>query len=76
MRDRKTVIGNGFIRKYKRTQPKPWALISEEPYSSFCGVEFVLYTKDTWAGEVHVYLIRNEGKHYHLFTFAELKGLT
>lgn len=70
----KIEIGNGFIRKYKRTPSKSWALISEDPYSSFCAVEFVLYTKDVSAGNVEVHLIRNKGRKFHLFTFAELKG--
>jgi hypothetical protein len=70
----KIVIGNGFIRTYKLTPPKSLALISEDPYSSFCEVEFVLYTKDVWAGNVEAYLIRNKGRKLHLFTFAELKG--
>jgi hypothetical protein len=74
MKDEKTVIGNDFIRKYERTSSKPWTLKSEEPYSSFCEIEFVLYTKDVKAREVMVYLIRNEGKKFHLFTFGELKG--
>jgi hypothetical protein len=70
-KDRKTVIGNGFIRKYKRTSSKSWALISEEPYSSFCEIEFIRYTADVQAGDVRVYLIRNKGEKFHLFRFTE-----
>ena len=74
-KDSKTVIGNGFIRKYKRTPSKSWALISEEPYSSFCEIEFVRYTKDVWAGNVNVYLIRNKGKKFCLFIYTGSGGL-